>query len=409
MRILSISTMYPNVSQPISGIFVRNRLEALAKLATLTVVSPIPYFPLVSRFIPLYSERMSIPYSANNAEYNVIYPRFFSVPKILKPLDGLFLAIAVYQHICRMRSQGEDFDIIDAHLAFPEGFAAILLGRIFKKPTTITLRGHDINELPRFPVRRLQVRYALRRADRIFAVAAALKDGAIGLGADAGKIFVSCNGVDHRIFKPVDSRLARSQLGLPGDKRILLSVGYLVERKGFQHLIESMNILVNKLGVKDVLLYIVGGRGGEEYVKPKLDKLISQYGLATYVHFAGARPNDELVFWYNACDLFALMSSKEGWPNVILEAMACGKPVVANRAWGIPEIVCSDDYGCLVPNPPQAEIVAQTLFSALNRTWDKSVIVNYAQKQSWEMVAKRLLGHFEELLNLQIQRNLDDR
>jgi teichuronic acid biosynthesis glycosyltransferase TuaC len=392
--------MFPNAAQPISGIFVRNRLEALAKLVTLTVISPVPTIPLVQRFIPRYHDRLSIPLAASKRGYSVFYPRFFSVPKILKPLDGIFLLLAVYVQIRKMRSRGEDFDIIDAHLAFPEGFAAVLLGRIFKKPVTITLRGHDINELPRFPIRRLQVRYALRHADKIFAVAAALKDGAVSLGADARKIFVSSNGVDHRIFKPIDSRAARGHLGLPEGRRIVLSVGYLVERKGFQHLIECMNILVNKLGRKDVHLHIVGGRGGEEHVKPQLDKLVANYGLEAYVHFEGAKPNEDLVFWYNACDLFALMSSKEGWPNVILEAMACGKPVVANRAWGIPEIVCSEDYGCLIPSPPEPEIVTQTVVHALNKTWNSSVIVDYAQNQSWDMVAKRLLGHFQELQDL---------
>jgi glycosyltransferase involved in cell wall biosynthesis len=397
MKIVSISSMFPNPAQPISGIFVQNRLSALAKLADLRVISPIPYFPLIERVIPRYKERSGIPKALLDGAYPIYYPRFLSIPMFFKPLDGVFLFFSLLPMLVKLRRSGFDFDLIDAHLAFPEGYACRFLGWLLKKKVCVTLRGHDINDIPAFPVRKRQVIFSLRNADRVYAVSAALKTGAIELGADAGRIMVSSNGVDIRNFIPGDRVAARRKLGLPEDGKLILSIGYLVPRKGFHHLIAALDVLVNKRGRKDIRLCIVGGRGGEEYSKPHLDSLIAAAGLGDHVIFAGQKPNRELPDWYNACDVFALMSSKEGWPNVILEAMACGVPVVANAVWGIPEIVCSEAYGYLVQDPPQPDRTAEALAKALGNAWDREAIIAYARSQTWDKVAERLLADMRSI------------
>ncbi|MDB5103936.1 MAG: hypothetical protein JWP91_1625 [Fibrobacteres bacterium] len=396
MKIISISTMFPNPAQPISGIFVQNRLSALARLAELRVISPIPYFPL-ERLIPRYRERSGIPRADLDGAYPIYYPRFLSIPRFLKPLDGFFLFFALWPLLRKLRRSGFDFDLIDAHLAFPEGFACRFLGWMMGKKICVTLRGHDINDIPDFPVRKRQVVFSLRNADRVYAVSAALKAGAVGLGADAGRIMVSTNGVDISNFVPSDRAAARKRLGLPPEGKIILSIGYLVHRKGFHHLIKAMDVLVNREGRKDLRLCIVGGPGGEEYSKPLLDELIAKAGLGGHVLFPGQKPNRELPDWYNACDVFALMSSKEGWPNVILEAMACGIPVVGNAVWGIPEIIVSEDYGFLVQDPPEPDRTAQALGRALEKAWDHKAIIAYAGSQTWDKVAERLLADMRAL------------
>lgn len=397
MKIVSISTMFPNPAQPISGIFVQNRLSALARLTELRVISPIPYFPLLERIIPRYRERKGIPRDMLDGAYPVYYPRFLSIPKFLKPLDGFFLFLALWPLLRKLRRSGFDFDLIDAHLAFPEGFACRFLGWIMGRKVCVTLRGHDINDIPVFPIRKRQVVFSLRKADRVYAVSGALKAGAVELGADAGRIMVSTNGVDISNFAPSDRAAARKKLGLPLQGKLILSIGYLVHRKGFHHLIDAMDVLVNRQDRRDVRLCIVGGAGGEEYSKPKLDGLIAKYGLSGHVLFAGQKPNRELPDWYNASDVFALMSSKEGWPNVILEAMACGIPAVANAVWGIPEIVNSEDYGLLVQDPPEPVRTSEALIRALEKKWDHEAIITYARSQTWDRVAERLLADMSGL------------
>ncbi len=398
MKIISISSMFPNPMQPISGIFVQNRLSALARLTELRVISPIPYFPFIAKILPRYRERSGIPKNDLHGPYPIYYPRFLSVPKFLKPLDGIFLFLALWPLLRQLRRSGFDFDLIDAHLAYPEGYACRFLGWILRKKVCVTLRGHDINDIPDFPVRKRQVVFSLKKADRVYAVSAALKTGAVALGADAERILVSTNGVDIAHFIPSDRNQARLKLGLPLEGRLVLSIGYLVHRKGFHHLIKALDVLVNKLGMYDIRLCILGGPGGEDYAKPLLDELIQSFQLQDHIFFSGQKPNRELPDWYNACDVFALMSSKEGWPNVILEAMACGKPVVANAVWGIPEIVKSEAYGFLVKDPPQPEATADALRRALEKVWDHGEIIAYARAQTWDKVAEYLLADMRTLV-----------
>lgn len=389
LRIVSVTTMFPHPGDPMNGLFVERRIEALARRAELVALVPVPFFPLVSRLVPQYRARREIPRRARGESYDVVYPRYFSVPRFLKPLDGFSVAICLWWQLRRLRRAGFRPDILDCHLAYPEGFAGILLRRWFGFKVVVTLRGHDINELPKYPVRKRQVELALARADRIFSVAGALAEAAITMGAPRQRTSVSPNGVDLERFKVGDRSSARSELGLPPDRPIVLSIGYLVARKGFDHLIEGLALLVRRRRPAP-LLVIVGGPGGEAYVKPELDRLVESLALHEHVRFVGPRPNEELPLWYQACDVFALLSSKEGRPNVVIEALACGRPVVATRAWGIPELVSSEDLGLLVPSPPSPEETASAIGRALDQEWSERRVSAEARERSWNAVARQL-------------------
>jgi glycosyltransferase involved in cell wall biosynthesis len=395
MKVLVISSMFPNNIQPVFGVFVQQRLLRLARHCRLRIVSPIPYCPLVG-ILRRYAYRARVERRLTLNGLEVYYPRFFSVPLILKPLDGIFFFLSLVLFCRRLRKEF-DFDLIDAHLAYPDGFAAVLLGKLFNKPVTVTLRGHDIFELPRYPVRKRQVIYALSRADLVLSVADALKQGAVGLGIPAEKIVLATNGVDTRLFRPVDKDKAREELGLPRDKKIILSIGHLVVRKGFQHIIRAVSLLTRQ-GRENILLVIVGAAGIEGDYKSQLDKLITQLGLADRVYFAGGKPYEELYKWYGAADVFCLASSKEGWANVLLEALACGKPVVATRVWGTSEVIASEDLGLLVEagNPPA---LAQALDEALHKKWDGNKIIQYARQHSWEKTAEGVYEQWQRVLN----------
>lgn len=390
MKILSISTMYPNAAQPVHATFVRERVRALAKKAEVKVIAPVPYFPGLGTTAK-GRLRLSIPHHELQDGIDVYMPRFFSVPRIFKPFDGISIYYTLKSFL-QTRLNNYDFDVIDANLAYPEGYGAVLLGKALGKPVTVTLRGHDINVFNDYPVRRRQIMWTLDHADRVIAVAEALKDGAVRLGADPQKISVVQNGVDLSKFKPLTAAEARIELNLPPDTKIILSVGHILERKGFHHIIKAIDLMRNK-GLSNVLLVIVGGPGEEGDYSAKLNELISDNRLEKIVLMPGPRPHEELAKWYSAADIFCLASDKEGRPNVVLEAMACGLPVVATNAWGTPELIPSDEYGLLVDRPDSA-LLADALAAALNRQWNRQKIVSFAQSWTWERNSTLMMEEF---------------
>jgi len=287
------------------------------------------------------------------------------------------------------------FDIIDAHYVYPDGLAAVLLGGFFRKPVVVSARGSDINHFAKFPLIRRFLQYTLNRTDRVVAVCQALKEAMIQLRIPEEKITVIPNGVDIKKFHPFSKEEARRKLQLPLDKRVLLSVGGLIPRKGFDLLIKALKLLFEEWHKRDLYLVIVG----EGSSRRALEQLIDSLGLGEHVYLAGAIPHHELYVWYSAADLFCLASSREGWPNVVLEALASGTPVVATDIWGIPEIICSDKLGILTKRSEQD--LAAGITAALQKSWQSDAIVQYAREQTWERVASSVLHTFQTVLAAQ--------
>lgn len=400
MNILSVTTLFPSRAQPVHAVFVHNRLkhvaDALHGRGEIRVIAPIPYFPF-DRFIPKYAERQQIPPRDQFGKLAVWYPRYLSIPVFLKPLDGFFVLLAVWWAARKLRRTFA-FDLIDAHLAFPDGFAGVFLSWLWRKPLTITLRGHDVNVLPtaRYPVRKRQIQFALKHADRIIGVAEALCRGAVELGAHPAKTVTISNGVDLEKFFPVPQAEARHQLGLPATRRIVLSVGRIVENKGYHLIVEALYLL-RQQGQAVPYLVIVGGAADEALYPDKLRATITQLGMEQDVLLAGAQPNETLRTWYSAADVYCLASATEGWPNVLLESLACGTPVVATNTWGTPEIICSDAYGVLVERA--AASLAAGLQKVLARDWNRQVMMDYAAQHTWQKTAEKVVENFAQVIN----------
>ncbi|RLI54346.1 MAG: glycosyltransferase family 4 protein [Candidatus Thorarchaeota archaeon] len=387
MKILTLTTLFPNERQPIHAVFVKNRIKALSKLCEVKVVAPVPLaFPLkfLSKKYRMFSD---IPSHEIQDGIEVFHPRYLVTPKFGRSLYGFMYFLSIFRFMANLREQ-YDFDLIDVHWAYPDGFAGVLLAKAFGKPVTITVRGSDINEYTKLPLRRRIIAYALKKADRVIAVSKDLGDKVAKLGVNRSKIKVIPNGVDIDKFYPMDKDKARKILKLPQDKKIILSVGRLSYPKRFDHLIESVNTL-KKGKHYDLLLLIVGE--GEH--RPKLERQIRELGLDGYVRLIGSRPNEELVYWYNAADIFCLASSNEGWPNVIFESLACGTPVVAYSVGGVPEIICSEEYGILVEDQNPA-MLADALLGSLTQIWDEDKILEYARGNTWDDVARKVYSTF---------------
>lgn len=388
-RLIVFSSLFPSSVQPHAGLFIRERMFRVARHLPLVVVSPRPWFPgqaLIRRLRPGYRPQPGRLERQQGIE--VRFPRFFALPGLLRRLDGFMMALASLPTLWRLKRQG--YNVIDAHFAYPDGYAATLLGRWLNLPTSITLRGTEVPH-SRNPVLRARVAAALARATRVFSVSDSLRQLAIGLGMPAAKGRVIGNGIDLERFAPVAREAARRRLGLPDDAKVLISVGALVERKGFHRVIECLPELLREQ--PNLHYLIVGGANPEGDMLPELRARVAAAGLEARVHFLGALPPEELKWPLSAADVFVLSTRNEGWANVFLEAMACGLPVVATDVGGNREVVCRPELGTIVPFGERAALTA-ALRDALRRVWPRQAILDYAAENAWDTRVRVLLEEF---------------
>ncbi len=391
MRALVLSSTFPNANQPTLGVFVRERMTALARHCELRVVAPVPWFP--ANGLIRGARVVGVPPVEDGGAFPVYHPRFLSIPRYLKCLDGMLYAASLAPFLARLRREF-DFDLIDAHFAYPDGLAAVLLGQLLRRPVVVTLRG-SIVRLRHYPLHRPQIRWALGRATRVIAVSQSLKDVARGLGVNAQHISVIPNGVDLAKFYPKNRNAAREVCGLPRDRPIILTVGGIYEGKGQHHVVETLATL--STGHPDAIYVIVGEDRRDGYAE-RLRSLIARSGLGERVRFAGPQPHDALSDWYSAADDFCLATQSEGWANVLLEALACGTPVVATKVGGNPEIVPDDRYGLLVPHG-DVPALSDALERAIESRWDRAALAAYAATHTWEAAASRVVREFEAAIS----------
>ena len=393
MKVLVFTSLYPNNVWPNHGVFIKERMTQFAQFdgCEIKVVAPVPYFPSALRLnwrwkfsqIALREIRDSV---------EVYHPRFLIPPKLGMIFYGLLMALASITTIREIRKEF-DFDLIDAHYVYPDGLAAIFIGFLFKRPVVVSARGSDINLYGTLPFIRKLLQYTLRRAVRVIAVCQALKKAMVSLGVSQEKIEVVPNGVDTSKFYCVPKHEARQRLGLPADKKIVLSVGGLIPRKGFDLLIQAVAILLSGSEMRNLHLVIAGEGPSRDH----LTRLASALGCGNTVQFAGAIPHQQLYLWYSAADCFCLASSREGWPNVILESLACGTPVVATDIWGVPEVINSGAVGLLTQRTEGA--IADGILVALRKEWYADDLVEYANSHTWKCTASAVREVFISVLD----------
>jgi glycosyltransferase involved in cell wall biosynthesis len=390
VRALVLSSTYPNANQPTLGVFVRERMAAMARHCELRVVAPVPWFP--ANGLLRGARVVGLPPIEDGGAFPVYHPRFLSIPRYLKCLDGMLYAASLAPFLARLR-RDFPFDLIDAHFAYPDGLAAVLLGRLLRRPVVVTLRG-SIVRLRHYRLHRPQIRWALDRAARVIAVSQSLKDVATDLGVAAQHITVIPNGVDLAKFHPKGRSAAREACGLPLDRPVILTVGGIYEGKAQHHVVEALARL--SIQYPDAVYVMVGEDRRDGYVE-RLRDLIARSGLSDRVRFAGLQRHDALADWYSAADVFCLATRSEGWANVLLEALACGTPVVATRVGGNEEIVPSERYGLLVPYG-DVPALARALDRAIESRWDRAALAAYAATHTWETAASRVMGEFDRVL-----------
>ncbi|MBF0109882.1 MAG: glycosyltransferase [Magnetococcales bacterium] len=403
MNILTFTTLYPNDSQPNHGLFVEHRVRRVAASgeARVRVLAPVAWFPSTHPRFGNYAGLARVPRTDLRHGLRIDHPRFPLIPKIGMNLTPWTMAAAMIGPVGDILRQGFAIDLIDAHFLYPDGVAAALLGQWFDRPVVLTGRGTDITLIPNHRIPRRMIAWACRKAKAVITVCNALKQALIPLGIPEEHIRVLPNGVDLELFRPLDRDAARRELGIEGTT--LLSVGHLVRRKGHDIPIRALPSLPG------VRLVVAGGGGTfEDDNELVLKRLARDLGVADRVCFAGPVPQARLPMHYSAADILVLASTREGWANVLLEAMACGLPVIASNVWGTPEVVAAPEAGVLMEERSVAGFLAA--FGRLGAAMpERSATRAYAERFSWDRTTRGQLELFDGILRGDVPNSLDTR
>lgn len=382
MKILTFTTLFPNSLEPNYATFLLQRTTQLARREgnQVEVVAPLPYVP---KFLAGTARgRVAlVPGQETIAGLCVHHPRYPLLPKISMPLHGLLMYAGCLRTVRELHRE-HGFDCIDAHYVFPDGVAAVLLGKALGIPATVTARGSDIHTFTAFLTLRPQIRWTLRQANGLAAVSASLARIMQQLEPSIAMPAVIGNGVDSQRFFPEERSQARKTIGCGGDEKVIVSVAALKHVKGCDLLVRAASLL--KEAVPGCRILFIG-KG------PDLDslrRLAEELNCADVCTFAGAIDNELLRHYYSAADASCVPSRNEGWPNVVLESLACGTPVVGTKVGAVPEILADPELGVLVD--PSPESIAEGLRQALAREWNRGHIVTYAHAKSWTEVAERV-------------------
>ncbi len=379
MRILVITNLYPNSLEPTRGVYNRNQCFELSRISDVRVISPLPWYRL-----------KGLPRKELIDGIEVYHPRYFMFPKIGRSLYGFFFFLSLVMFVAKIYKDFE-FDIIYAPWVYPDGFGSWLIARFLKKPIVIGALGSDINVYAKRLLRRKLIFFCLSKADHVISVSAALKHRMVECGVSESNVTVLLNGVDKTVFRVKDKNGCRNKLGL-GTGKILLFVGNLTYSKGLPFLIKAFKEVVG--AQEDLQLYLIGD--GE--LRQELEELTDQLAVNDKVFFKGRIKQDQISDWMNASDLFCLPSLFEGCPNVVIEALSCGIPVLATKVGGIPELLKSENSGLLVM-PGDIEALSNGLRYCISKKWNSNEISILPEILSWKENADRLYGILSQYTN----------
>jgi teichuronic acid biosynthesis glycosyltransferase TuaC len=386
---------YPTPNDPTDGIFTEQLAQALTASANVSVVCPMPWWPdsallrRVSNWVP--STR--VPYQTCHGDVTVFYPKVPLVPYFARLPQPLIQACRALPLIRELNRKGLA-SVINAHSIYPDGVSAAILSSWLKIPLVLTAIGSDINANLSRPLRLKQIRWAMSRASTVVGVSNDLVQKMRALQVPVPVVRIP-NGVNRERFFPQDAAsqiktsMTRTLRACGADTRPkLLFVGRLHPVKGLTFLIDALALL-KEIGRLEFQTLIVGEGSQERMLRARIERA----DLERHVFLLGPQPHDEIGDWIRMAKVFCLPSLNEGMPNVVIEAQACGVPVVASNVGGIGELV-SADTGILVP-PANAAALADALAKAFSRSWDQSLIVRGVAWAHWDESAGNYMELFE--------------
>ena len=384
-NLLVISNSFPNKDNTFVGdVFVKEQIKYLRHyFDNVYVVSPVAYG------MERLRKTEHSDYQFDNVQ--VFFPKYINNPLFWYYGRSLWVDLEAKAILSLIKEKDLRFDLIHAHFTWPSGAVAVALKQKYPIPVVIT--EHTSNTFTKAIETQDKVfTDTWGKADKIIRVKQGDVSAFSRVNIPLQNIVSIPNGYDNKKFHPMGGQRCRERLHLPLDKKLILNVGNLYDEvKGHKYLIEAISHIVKTR--KDILCGIVGA--GK--LRNTLERQIRSLGLEDHVMLAGGKPHDEIPFWMNACDLFVLPSLNEGNPTVMFEALGCGKPFVGTRVGGVPEIIASDEYGLLV-EPADSDDLAKKILVALDREWDREAILAYAERFTWENIAKEIMGVYEQVL-----------
>lgn len=396
IRLLVFSSLYPNAEQPRHGVFVEERLRHLVATGRVTaiVVAPVPWFPFKNTRFGSYAAYARVPAREQRHGIDILHPRYPVIPKFGMNVAPVLMLRALLPVVRRMLHNEPDFDLIDAHYLYPDGVVAAEIGRRLNVPVVLTARGSDVNVITGFAQPRCRILQSIASASAVIAVSSALRARLVELGTDPAKLHVLRNGIDLGRFAPQDRESIRQRLGLAGP--VWLTVGNLIELKGVHLVIEAL------ARVADATLLVVGD--GPEAAN--LRRLAEALGVAARVRFLGTLPHDALPSYYNATDVLMQASSREGMPNVVLEALACGTPVLAAPFAGVEELLAAPEAGHVARERSVDALVGA--WQAMSGDMPSRVATRqYAERFGWESVVAAQCALYAKVAQTQRRGGVD--
>ncbi len=379
LRVLAITKIFPNAVEPLSAPFNRQQFAALATRCQLEVMGTIPWFPgagLLGKWSSA-GKLARVPRTETIEGISVRHPRTLFLPRLAHVTWGPLYAASIAPALLPFRNK---VDVVLGSWAYPDGFAAVIAARLLGVPCVVKLHGSDINLIAKLPGPRRLLSWALPRAQQVVAVSRALADEAVLLGVPRDQISIVMNGVDAELFHPRDRAAARAELGLPAGP-IALYVGNLKVEKGVLDLAAAWERVAREL--PGATLVIVGGGPAAEALRSAVS------ALAASVRIVGPQTLPQIPTWMAACDLLVLPSHAEGTPNVVLEALASGRRVVATSVGGIPDLISRPELGELVP-PSAPDSLAAAIVRALTTPYAPATVATLGARGGWDASAAAL-------------------
>jgi len=382
LRIAVVTAHFPSSAQPTHGRPAFQTLRVLSGSSDVRVFYPHATYPswlkprsrIYEVLDPSYSPR-----GVNAGYYD--YPVF---PLVSRPFNGQIAARYLLPHVRRFSP-----DLIFSYVLYPDGYAALKIAGALAVPVVAMGVGSDVHSIgDRFSA--MHTRTVLREADFLAAISDDLRKRMVAMGAPAEKTRTILSGCDLSIFHPMNRLEARQKLLIDPSVEAVVYIGRMDVKKGLRELVEAAASL--HPARPNLRVYLIG-EGPDRHL---IESAIQASNAAGYIHALRECSFDDVAVWMTAADLVTLPSYMEGCPNVVLEALACGRPVVATQVGGIPEIM-GNGCGRLVP-PRESGALAEALAAVLNRTWDAEAI-SATGGRSWETVAAELLAIFETLVS----------
>lgn len=383
-RVLIISEFYPHAAETYAGVFVREQISHFKSCEVAAVIAPAVQYPPLPRY-----RRLRAVQPAAGMQQEAGYPVIRVPVRYLPVIAESFACMEFYRRTATAIAQHRlAFDLIHAHWAYRSGFVASTLAQKFARPFVLTAQGSDIHTWLFERRKRAKILSALRAAKAIIALNEGLRNTILAQGVAKNKLHLIPQGVDCEGYKPSSFKTNNLRPAASEPAFLCLCVANHYRVKGVDILLHALTLTDQKINL------LLVGAGPETAA---LKSLAHELGLGARVTFAGAQPPEAIPDWINAADAVVIPSRNEGGPAVLLQAMACGKPVVSTAVGMVPAVITDERLGLTVP-VDDTQALAAALERVRTMSWDASHIREQVLSFSWPNISARIENVYRAVL-----------